>query len=68
MVNNVLVKLACLEEAEIDRTHYIGKSYKNESSGLTVKPISIKFKSWRYRQDVYRNQQKKFENDKSNQR
>ena len=41
------------EEEEIDRVHRIGKPYKNESSGLTMKPI-IKFKSWRYRQNVYR--------------
>ena len=35
------------EEAEIDRVHRIGKPYKNEGSGLTVKSIIIKFKSWR---------------------
>ena len=40
------------EEAEIDRVHRIGKSYKNESLGLTVKPIISKFNSWRYRQLV----------------
>ena len=37
------------EEAEIDRVHRIGKPCKNESSGLTMKPIIIKFKSWRYK-------------------
>ena len=35
------------EEAEVDRVHRIGKPYKNESSGLPMKPIIIKFKSWR---------------------
>ena len=34
------------EEEEIDRVHRIGKPYKKESSGLTKKPIIIKFKSW----------------------
>ena len=52
------------EEAEIDRVHHIGKPYNNKSSGLTVKPIMIKLKSWRYRQDVYRNRPRKFENGK----
>ena len=40
------------EEAEIDRVHRIDKAYKNESSGLTTESIIIKFKSWRYRQNV----------------
>ena len=31
------------EEAEIDRVHRIGKPYKNESSGLAMKPIINKF-------------------------
>ena len=44
--------------------HRIGKPYKNESSGLTMKPIIIKFKSWRYRQNVYRNRPRRFENGK----
>ena len=44
--------------------HRLGKPYKNESSGLTMKPIIIKFKSWRYRQNVYRNQPMRFENGK----
>ena len=35
------------EEAEIDRVYRIGKPYQNESSGLAMKPIIIKFKSWR---------------------
>ena len=52
------------KEAEIDRVHRIGKPYKNEGSGLTMKSIIIKFKSWRYRQDVYRNRQRRFENGK----
>ena len=52
------------EEAEIDRVHRIGKPYKNEGSGLTMKSIIIKFKSWRYRQDVYRNRPRRFENGK----
>ena len=51
------------EEAEIDRVHRISKPYKNESLGLTMKPI-IKFKSWRYRQNVYRNRPRRFENGK----
>ena len=41
------------KEAKIDRVHRKGKPYKNESSRLTMKPIIIKFKSWKYRQDVY---------------
>ena len=40
------------EEADIDRVHRIGKPYKNEGSGLRMKSIIIKFKTWRYRQDV----------------
>ena len=40
------------EEVEVDRVHHIGKAYKNENSGFTMKFIIIKFKSWRYRQDV----------------
>ena len=52
------------EEAEIDRVHRIGKPCKNESSGLTMKPIIIKFKSWRYKWDVYRNRPRRFENGK----
>ena len=52
------------EEAEIDRVHRIGKPYKNEGSGLTMKSIIIKFKSWRYKQDIYRNRPRRFENGK----
>ena len=52
------------EKAEIDRVHRIGKPYKNEGSGLTMKSIIIKFKSWRYRQDVYQNRPRRFENGK----
>ena len=52
------------EEAEIDRVHRIGKPYKNEGSGLTMKSVIIKFKSWRYRQEVYRNRPRRFENGK----
>ena len=52
------------EKMEIDRVHHIGKSYKNESSGLTMKSIIIMFKSWRCRQNVYRNRPRKFENPK----
>ena len=52
------------EEAEIDRVHRLGKPYKNEGSGLTMKSIIIKFKSWRYRQDVYWNRPGRFENGK----
>ena len=44
--------------------HCIGKPYKNEGSGLTMKSIIIKFKSWRYRQDVYWNRPRRFENGK----
>ena len=29
-----------------------------------MKPIVIKFRSWRYRQNVYRNQPRRFENGK----
>ena len=43
---------AFYKEVEIDR---IAKPYKSESLSLTNKPIIIKFKSWRYRDDVYRN-------------
>ena len=50
------------EVTEIDKVHRIGKPYENESSSLTMKPIIIKIKSWRYRQDVYRNQPRRFEN------
>ena len=49
------------EEAEIDRVHRIGKPYKNEGSGLTMKSVNL---SWRYRQDVYRNRPRRFENGK----
>ena len=52
------------EEAEIDRVHRIGTPYKNESSGLTTKPIIIRFKSWRQTQDVYRNRPRRFGNGK----
>ena len=48
----------------IDRVHCIGKPDKNESSGLTVKPIITKFKSWIYRKDVYRNQPRRSESGK----
>ena len=50
------------EEAEINRVHR--NPYKNEGSGLTMKSVIIKFKSWRYRQDVYRNRPRRFENGK----
>ena len=42
----------------------IGKPYKNKSSGLTIKRIIIKFRPWRYRQNVYRNRPRSFENGK----
>ena len=54
-------RFAFYKEVEIDR---IGKPYKNEILGLTNKPVIIKFKSWRNRDDVYRNQPRRFENDK----
>ena len=44
--------------------HRIGKPYKNEGLSLTVKTIIVKFKSWRYRQDVYQNRPRRFENGK----
>ena len=49
---------------EIDRVHCIGRPYENESLGLIVKSIIIKFWSLRCRQDVYRNRPSRFENDK----
>ena len=52
------------EEEQIDRVHRIGKPYSNISSGLTMKPIITKFKSWRYRQNVYRDRPRRFENGK----
>ena len=52
------------KEAEIDRVHRIDKPYKNEGLGLTMKSIIIKFKLWRYRQDVYQNRPRRFENGK----
>ena len=55
------------KEEEIDRVHRIGKPYKNKSSGLTMKPIIIKFKSWRDSQNVYRNRPRRFEMAKRNQ-
>ena len=58
------ISLPYEEAEEINRMHRIGKPYKNESSGLTMKPIIIKFKSWRYRQNVYRNRPRRFENGK----
>ena len=42
----------------------IGKPYKNKSSGLTIKRIIITFRPWRYRQNVYRNRPRSFENGK----
>ena len=39
-------------------------SYKNESLGLTMKPIIIKLKSWRYGQNVWWNRSRRFENGK----
>ena len=51
-------------EVKIDRVYRIGKPYKNKSSGLTMKPMNIKFKSCRYRQDIYRNRPRSFENGK----
>ena len=44
-----------LQEREIDRVHCIVKLCNNQILGLTLKSIIIKFKSWRYRQDVYWN-------------
>ena len=41
------------EEAEIDRVHRIGKSCKNESSSLTIRPIITNFMSRKYRQNIY---------------
>ena len=35
-----------------------------KSQGLTIKPIIIKFRSWRYRQNVYKNRPRRFENGK----
>ena len=61
------ISLPYEEAEEINRMHRIGKPYKNESSSLTMKPIIIKFKSWRYRENVYRNRPRRFENDKNNQ-
>ena len=52
------------EEVEIDRVHRIGKSNKNESLGLTMKSIIIKFKSRKYRQNIYWNQPRRFKNGK----
>ena len=52
------------KEEEIDRVRRIGKPYKNESSGLTMKPIIVKFTSWRDSQNVYRNRPRRFENGK----
>ena len=51
------------EDTEIDWMHLIGKPYKNESSGITMK-LFMKFKSWRYRQEDYRNRPRRFENSK----
>ena len=47
--NNIVSKMSeCFsEEAQIDRVHRTCKLYKNESSGLTMKPGIIKFKAWR---------------------
>ena len=39
-------------------------SYKNESLSLTMKPIIIKLKSWRYGQNVCWNRSRRFENGK----
>ena len=44
--------------------HRIGKPYKIENSGLTMKPTTIKSKSWRYRQNAYRNRPRRFDNGK----
>ena len=52
------------EEVEIDKVYRIDKPYKDKCSGLTVKPIIVTFKSWKYRQDVYRNRSRRFENSK----
>ena len=57
------IGLPC-EEMEIDRVNLLVKPYKNESSGLTMEPIIIKFTSWRYRQNVYHNRARGFENSK----
>ena len=35
-----------------------------KSQGSTIKPIIIKFRSWRYRQNVYKNRPRRFENGK----
>ena len=52
---NVLVKSVCLtrKRRQIGCKPY--KPYKNGSLGLTMKTIIIKFKSWRYRPNVYWN-------------
>ena len=52
------------EKDEKERILRIGKPYKNESSGLAMKCIIIKFSSWRYRQNVYRNRPRRLENGK----
>ena len=52
------------EEMEIHRVHNIGQPYKNKSSSLTMKPIIFRFKSCRYRQYVYWNRPRIFENSK----
>ena len=52
------------EEEKIGRVNHIGKSCKNESSGLIVKQSIVKFKSWKQRQNVYRNRTKRFPNGK----
>ena len=52
------------EKDKKERVLRVGKPYKNQSSGLTMKRIIIKFNSWRYRQNVYRNWPRRFENGK----
>ena len=64
--NDIVSKISeCFSEIGLrgrgERVHRVGKPYKKESSGLTKKRIIIKFKSWRYRQNVYRYRPRRFE-------
>ena len=40
-------------EANIDRAHRIGKEYSDKTTGKKVKSITVKFKSWKSRQQLY---------------
>ena len=46
------------KQNEIDRAHYINKSFINEKKNKNVTSIIIKFSSWESRTDLYKSRQR----------